>query len=86
MTQDLFNLVCLQRQKSASRTLFRVKGESQSPTDLLDSDADSDRVDGALDQNLLFVVTADNHRLEEQLFTTSKTTNKPHNTQFLMRP
>lgn len=36
---------------------------------LLDSDADSDRVDGALDQNFLFVVTADDHRLEEQLFT-----------------
>jgi len=37
---------------------------------LLDSDADSDRVDGALDQNLLLVVAADDHRLEEQLFTT----------------
>ena len=40
------------------------------PTDLFDSDADSDRVDGTLDQNFLFVVTADDHRLEEQLFTT----------------
>lgn len=36
---------------------------------LLDSDADSDRVDGAFDQNLLLVITADDYRLEEQLFT-----------------
>lgn len=47
-------------------------GERQPSTHLLDSDADSDRVDGALNQNFLFVVTADNHRLEEQLFTTPK--------------
>lgn len=38
--------------------------------DLFDSDANSDRVDGALNQNLLLVVTADDHRLEKQLFTT----------------
>lgn len=37
---------------------------------LLDSNADSDRVDGALDQNLLLVIAADDYRLEKQLFTT----------------
>ena len=36
---------------------------------LLDGDADSDWVDGALDQNLLLVVAADDHGLEQQLFT-----------------
>lgn len=38
-------------------------------TDLLDSDADPDRVDGALDQDLLLLITTDDYRLEEQLFT-----------------
>lgn len=37
---------------------------------LLDSDADADRVDGALDQNLLPVIAADDHRLEQQLLAT----------------
>lgn len=41
-------------------------------TDLLDSNADSDWVDGALNQNFLFVVTADDHGLEKQLFTAPK--------------
>lgn len=31
---------------------------------LLDSDADSDRVDGSLDKNLLLVITADHYRLK----------------------
>lgn len=51
-------------------------------TDLLDSDANSDRVDGALDQNLLLFVTADDHRLEEQLFTTPR--NGQKHTQFIL--
>lgn len=38
-------------------------------TDLLDGDADPDRVDGALDQDLLLLVSTDDYRLEEQLFT-----------------
>lgn len=37
--------------------------------DLLDSNADSDRVDGPLDEHLLLVVTADHHRLKQQLLT-----------------
>lgn len=52
--------------------MFKVKGQREWSTDLLDSNADSDRVDGALNQNFLFVVAADNHRLQEQLFTTPK--------------
>ena len=31
---------------------------------LLDSNADSDRVDGSLDENPLLVITADHHRLK----------------------
>lgn len=53
--------------------------------DLLDSDADSDRVNGALDQNFLFVVTADDHRLEEQLFTTPES-EKRNNPPFFNMP
>lgn len=50
-----------------------------STTDLLDSDADSDRVDGALNQDFLLVISADDHRLEEQLFTTSGSERNTHN-------
>lgn len=39
------------------------------PTRLFDSDADSDGVDGSLDEDLLLVVTTDDHRLKQQLFT-----------------
>lgn len=38
-------------------------------TDLLDGDADSDRVDGAFDQNLLLVVTTDDDGLQQKFFT-----------------
>lgn len=37
-------------------------------THLFDSDADSDGVDGSLDQDLLLVITTDDHRLQQQLF------------------
>lgn len=37
---------------------------------LFDSDADPHRVDGALDQDFLLIVTADHHRLQQQLFAT----------------
>lgn len=36
---------------------------------LFDSNADSDRIDGSFDQNLLLVITADHHRLKQQLLT-----------------
>lgn len=39
------------------------------PTRLFDSDADSDGVDGSLDEDLLLVITTDDHRLKQQLFT-----------------
>lgn len=38
-------------------------------THLFDSDADSDRVDGSLDENFLLVISTDDHRLKQQLFT-----------------
>lgn len=44
--------------------------------DLLDGDADSHGVDGAFDQNFLLVVPADDHRLEEQLFTAPRGRNR----------
>lgn len=43
-------------------------------THLFDSDADSDRVDRSLNKNLLLVITTDDHRLEQQLFTAPVTT------------
>lgn len=43
-------------------------------THLFDSDADSDRVDRSLNENLLLVITTDDHRLEQQLFTAPVTT------------
>lgn len=79
MAQNLFNLICLQKQMSAFQTLYlhsAFRGETEQSTHLLDSNADSDRVDGALNQNFLFVITTDNHRLEEKLFTTPKSKKK----------
>lgn len=41
---------------------------------LFDSDADSDRVNGSLNENLLPVIATDDHRLKQQLFTAPVTT------------
>lgn len=59
-----------------------VPGRHEGSTHLLDSNADSDGVDGSLNQNFLLVVAADNHRLEEQLSTAPKN-KKSNNPKFL---
>lgn len=42
-----------------------VMGKNHEETNhLFDSNADSDRVDGSLDENLLLVITTDHHRLQ----------------------
>lgn len=50
-----------------NKVLVYVK---QFVSDLLDSDADSHRVDGALDEDLLLLVATDHHRLKQKLLTT----------------
>lgn len=52
-------------------------------TDLLDGDADSDRVDGALDEDFLLVVAADDDGLEEKFFATPE---RGHETDIYSQP
>lgn len=52
----------------------RVISQENPITHLFDSDADSDRVDGSLDENFLLVISTDDHRLKQQLFTAPVTT------------
>lgn len=62
--------------KGAISTTHRTRGGG-GVAHLFDGDADSDRVDGSLNENLLLVVTTDDHRLKQQLFTAPVTTTTP---------
>lgn len=76
MAKDLLDLIGLQLMitydvlhsyKIQDRTFNKQARHSQinaSFTHLFDRNADSDRVDGSLDQNLLLVITTDHHRLK----------------------
>lgn len=48
--------------------MYLITAVQSNYTHLFDGDADSDRVDGTLNENLLLVITTDDHRLKQQLF------------------
>lgn len=45
---------------------------------LFDSNADSDRIDGSLNENFLLFIAANDQRLKQQLFTAPVTTTSTH--------
>lgn len=71
MAQDLLNLIRLRKSWNGQNKLKQALTHttfSFSNAYLFDSNADSHRVYGALDENLLLVIATNNHWLQQKLF------------------